>query len=252
MHPPLRFKIGQCPFTMIPIQGDTFLMGSEKATDPDAFGDEGPPHRVKVPSFYLAQLPVTQDLWTTVMENDWEHLMFSGATRPMERVSWDDVQEFLDKLEIKTGRRFRLPTEAEWEFAARGGVYYNGCKYVGSNRLKEVGWYSENSHGETKSVGRKFPNELGLYDMSGNVWEWCEDQWHGNYNDAPDDGSAWVDQEQGSGRVDRGGSWVFDPQGCRSAYRSLWNPGPRNYALGFRLALSLSLQSVGSPSVAGL
>ncbi|MCB9298710.1 MAG: formylglycine-generating enzyme family protein [Lewinellaceae bacterium] len=133
---------------------------------------------------------------------------------------------------------YRLPTEAEWEYAARGGPSPEGrprYAYAGGDKLDEVGWYDDNSHRETKPVGLKLPNELGLCDMSGNVWEWCEDQWRDNYKGAPGDGSAWVDKEQGAYRVSRGGGWNFSAGGCRCAYRSSWLPRSRSYDLGFRL-----------------
>jgi len=202
-----------------------------------------PVHSVRVSSFYLAQFPVTQKMWQLVMERDWEHLAFVGHERPMERVSWDDAQIFLEKLEQKTDLKFRLPSEAEWEYAARGGCYNLGCTYAGSKRVKEVAWNNENSHSETKPLGRKFPSELGLYEMSGNVWEWCSDDWHSNYEAAPVDGSAWIDAERGSYRVYRGGGWSHDSLYCRSALRFSWYPDYRHNALGFRLALSL--QSAG-------
>ena len=228
-------------------------MGNDKTTDPEAYDDEAPPHEVTVPSFYLAEYPVTQALWVAVMgEEDERKPFFTGDSRPMERVSWDDAQVFLKKLQTATDLPFRLPSEAEWEYAARGGLYslppgegravsrnLGGGVYAGSQRLKEVGWYADNSHGETKPVGCKFPNELGLYDMSGNVWEWCEDDWHGNYLEAPEDGSAWIDQERGSDRVLRGGGWIDNPQGCRSAYRINDYPVNRYRNVGLRLALSL-------------
>jgi formylglycine-generating enzyme len=237
---PLRINIADYSFLMIPVEGGTFKMGDEVG---DLTSWNSPVHSVRVSSFYLAQFPVTQKLWQWVMEKDWTHLVFVGNERPMERVSWDDAQVFLEKLEQKTDLKFRLPSEAEWEYAARGGKYNQSCTYAGSKRVKEVAWYNQNSHGGTKSIGRKFPNELGLYDMSGNVWELCADDWHNNYEAAPEDGSAWIDAERGSLRVSRGGSWNFNSQNCRSAHRSLWYPGPRFNDLGFRLALSL--QSVG-------
>jgi len=213
----------------------------------DEVGDliswSSPVHSVRVSSFYLAQFPLSQALWETVMEKNWPNLAFKGGKRPMERVSWDDVQEFLERLKVKTGYTFRLPSEAEWEYAARGGQYNQNCTYAGSKRVKEVAWYNQNSHEETKTLGRKFPNELGLYDMSGNVWEWCADDWHDNYEGAPVDGSAWVDAGRGSLRVYRGGSWFDDSRNCRSADRIAWYPDYRDGNLGFRLALSL--QSVG-------
>ena len=243
-HPPLlRFRVRDCDFRLLLVEGGAFRMGNDKTSDPDAFEDEAPPHEVRVPSFYLAPYPVTQALWQAVTGADPGPSYFAGPGRPVEGVSWDDIGLFLDKLEEKTGPRFRLPTEAEWEFAARGGAYGGGHKYAGSGRLKEVAWYNMNSHGETKPAGLKCPNELGLYDMSGNVWEWCADQWHNSYKGAPDDGSAWTDREKGSHRVYRGGSWLYAPQLCRAAYRNYWHPVLRFSRLGFRLALSL--QAVG-------
>ncbi len=236
-------------FDMIFVKGGPFRMGSDKASDPDADDDEMPPHDVTVPDFYLGQYPVTQDLWLALMgENP---SFFSGERRPVERVSWDEIvkgdpenqkRAFLDVLNEKTGRKYRLPSEAEWEYAARGGLDNKGFKFAGSDKLKEVGWFSDNSHGETKPLGLKAPNALGLYDMSGNVWEWCEDDWHGNYDKASKDGSAWIDHPRGSDRVNRGGSW--DPYflgalDCRSAFRRNWPPGARINYVGFRLALSL-------------
>ncbi|MBL8047024.1 MAG: formylglycine-generating enzyme family protein, partial [Anaerolineales bacterium] len=149
-----------------------------------------------------------------------------------------EVQVYLQELEPK-GTIFRLPTEAEWEFAARGGTKSRGFRYAGSDKLKEVAWYNENSYGETKPVGLKFPNELGLYDMSGNVWEWCEDDWHGNYEGAPDDGKAWIDSpDRGDYRVIRGGCSFDTPRLCRCSYRRINSPGDRSNCLGFRLVLS--------------
>jgi sulfatase modifying factor 1 len=182
---------------------------------------------------------------------------FQGDELPVEQVSWDDAKAFIQKLNELTsntrpkGYLYRLPTEAEWEYAARGGKYHDeGYQYAGSDRLKDVGWFEGNNDVETKPVGLKHPNQLGLYDMSGNVWEWCEDDWHDNYNNAPKDGSAWIyTPDQGSLRVARGGSWLNTARYCRAAYRNSGAPGshPR---FGFRLALSL--QSVGSPPPAFL
>jgi len=203
----------------------------------------GPVHSVRVSSFYFAQFPVTQKLWQTVMEKEWDQLSLVGHERPIESVSWDDAQVFLEKLQQKTDLKFRLPSEAEWEYAARGGQYNQNCTYAGSKRVKEVAWYNQNSHGETKPIGHKFPNELGLYDMSGNVEEWCADDWHSNYKNAPVDSSAWIDAERGSNRVARGGSWDYRSRVCRSANRLSWDQDNRFNNLGFRLALSL--QSVG-------
>ena len=171
---------------------------------------------------------------------------FKGKQRPVERVSWEDAQIFIKKLNGITGKHFRLPSEGEWEYAARGGPHKSPYRYAGSDKLKEVGWFASNSHGETKPVGLKAPNELGLYDMSGNVWEWCEDDWHVDYQKAPDNGSAWIDSpDRGSLRVNRGGGYFDDAQGCRVSSRDFNTPSYRYRDLGFRLALSL--QSVGRP-----
>jgi formylglycine-generating enzyme required for sulfatase activity len=239
--PLLRFSVNDCHFDMILIQGGHFLMGSDPATDPDFFEDEEPQHQVAISDFYLAQFPVSQGLWQVLMGRNPAY--FPGLDRPHETVFWDDAQECIHKLRGITKQSFRLPTEAEWEYAARGGKFNLGCNYVGSKRLKEVAWYDQNSHEETKPLGRKFPNELGLYDMSGNVWEWCADDWHSNYEAAPVDGSAWIDAKGGSYRVNRGGGWFSNPRDCRSADRSYSYQVYRNDYLGFRLALSL--QSVG-------
>lgn len=233
---PLRIHINDLSFLMIPVEGGAFDMGDEHGDLPSL---SRPVHTVQVPSFYLAQYPLNQALWESVMEKSWPHLAFTGEKHPMESVSWDDAQEFLERLKTKTGYTFRLPSEAEWEYAARGGNYSLGCRYAGSERLKEVGWYDDNSHSETKPIGRKMPNELGLYDMSGNVDEWCADDWHKGYENAPAEGSAWIDAEPGSYRVYRGGAWNSDARNCRSASRILWFRVYRINRLGFRFALSL-------------
>lgn len=238
---PLRFNIQNQPFYMLPVEGGLFQMGMEK-NDPDAFGLEQPVHLVQVSTFYLAQYPVTQALWAALMGREEKERTphFSGDSRPMEQVSWNDAKLFLDKLRAATEMNFRLPSESEREYAARGGIFNAGMKYAGSQRLKEIGWCEANSHGETKLVGRKSPNELGLYEMSGNVWEWCEDDWHYDYQKAPKDGSAWIDTGRGLGRVLRGGSWFDRPQNCRSAYRMIGPPARRYHSCGLRLALSLA------------
>jgi len=223
---------------MIPIKGGTFDMG-------DTFGDgdasEKPIHKVTVPDFHLCKYPVTQAQWKKIMGDN--PASFKGDDLPVEQVNWDDAQAFLKKLNEKTGKKYRLPSEAEWEYAAKGGNQSKGFKYAGGNDLKEVGWYSENSGSKTHSVGQKIPNELGLYDMSGNVWEWCEDDWHIDYEGAPTIGLAWVDSPQALHRVIRGGGCFGYAQYCRAAYRATSPPASRGAHLGFRLALSL--QSVG-------
>lgn len=221
-------------FDMILVEGGEFIMGG---ADEEAYDDEKPVHKVSVSEFYIGQYPVTQAIWEAVMGNNPSE--FKGSDRPVENVSWDDCQEFLKKLNKETGQTYRLPTEAEWEFAARGGIHSEEYLYAGSDKLKEAGWYEENSNNQTHPVGLKLGNELDLYDMSGNVWEWVEDQWHGSYEGAPTDGSDWVDIEKGSKRVNRGGSWFGVARDCRVSLRSDASPEDRSSFIGLRLALSL-------------
>jgi sulfatase modifying factor 1 len=233
-------------FTMLPIQGGRFLMGSPE-DDAEGYKHERPQHEVSVSDFLIGQYPVTQALWKAVMNGE-NPSNFQGDEHPVEQVSWDDItQKLLPELRNITGLQYRLPTEAEWEYAARGGKYHDeGYKYAGSDRLKDVGWFFETSNIGTKPVGQKSANQLGIYDMSGNLWEWCEDDWHDNYDQAPNDGRAWIDSpERGTYRVARGGGWYFDAQYCRTVRRNYWLPGFRNFDLGFRLALSL--QADGCP-----
>lgn len=248
MPKPHQENINGHEFWMLPVEGGDFEMGSQEGAE-GAYDDEYPQHRVSVSSFYLGQYPVTQALWKLVMNGD-NPSHFQGDERPVEQVSWEEAQGFLQKLNDLTqttrpkAHFYSLPTEAEWEYAARGGPYHtDGYRYAGSDRLKEVGWFNENSDNETKPVGLKYPNQLGLYDMSGNVYEWCEDDWHGNYEAAPTDGSAWTDNPRVARRVLRGGSWLNASRGCRAAYRNTYEPDHRYGDVGFRLALVP--QSVG-------
>ena len=225
-------------FDLVLVEGGSFQMGDDQSE----YSFEKPAHAVEVASFYIGKYVVTQRFWQTIMgENP---ARFKGDDRPVEQISWHDTQDFIKKLNKETGKAFRLPTEAEWEYAARGGKYSQGYVYAGSDKLKQVGWYDENSDNETHDVGLLLPNELGAYDMSGNVWEWCEDDYHESYEDAPADGSAWVDRPQrGTFRVVRGGGY-FDPAvDCRPADRSRFTPVTRDVGFGFRLVLPL--QSVG-------
>ena len=227
---------GGLSFEMILVEGGSFMMGSE---DSEALDSEKPVHEVTLDSFCIGKFPVTQALWKAVMGNDNNPSYFKGSERPVEMVSWENTQPFFQALQNLAGKSYRLPTEAEWEYAARGGNKSQGYQYAGSNKLKEVAWYRENSHSETKIVGLKYSNELGIYDMSGNVWEWVEDQWHKNYEGAPTDGSTWVDREENAARVLRGGTWAYDPQDCRCSVREFIAPQGRYRLNGFRLCCSL-------------
>jgi formylglycine-generating enzyme required for sulfatase activity len=217
---------------MVLVRGGTFQMGSN---DNDR---EKPIHSVTLPDFDMGKYPVTQKLWREIMGNNPSH--FKGCDNcPVEQVSWNEVQEFLKKLNQKyPGKNYyRLPSEAEWEYAARGGSQSKGFTYAGSNDIDEVAWYNKNSTGKTQPVGGKKANELGIHDLSGNVWEWCQDAWHGNYQGTPTDGSARDgSRKQGDHRVYRGGSWLYSPIGARVAFRDLSTPNSRLNYVGFRLA----------------
>jgi len=233
------FTVNGVSFTMKRVQGGTFWMGAQSTNpsgqnyDSEAYDNESPVHSVTLSTFYMGETEVTQELWQAVMGSNPSY--FSGTNLPVERVSWNMiVDEFLPALNAATGQNFRLSTEAEWEYAARGGNQGHGYKYAGSNTVGNVAWYSENSNSQTHPVATKLPNELGLYDMSGNVWEWCSD-WYGNYSS----GSQTNPQGPSSGsyRVLRGGSWDDNARFCRVSYRSFNGPDYRRYRGGFRLCL---------------
>ena len=198
--------------------------------------NEKPIHSVTLLDFEIGKYPVTQKFWQEIMGSNPAH--FQGCVDcPVENVSWDDVQEFLKKLNQKyPSKNYRLPSEAEWEYAARGGKQSKGYTYAGSNDLNEVAWYDNNSGGKTQSVGDKKANELGIYDMSGNVWEWCQDAWHDNYQGVPTDGSALDSGSKDALRVLRGGSWGNNSLNCRVSNRNRNNPTNRFDFNGFRLA----------------
>lgn len=222
------FTVKGVSFKMVYVDGGTFEMGSSSGDS-----DERPVHSVTLSSYYIGETEVTQELWQAVMGSN--PSSFTGNQRPVERVSWNDCQEFIEKLNTLTGEKFRLPTEAEWEYAARGGNKSKGYIYSGSNDVDAVAWYSDNSESSTHEVKGKLPNELGLYDMSGNVWEWCSD-WYGSYSEAlvtnPQGPSS------GSNRVFRGGGWRHAAVYCRCASRNAYMSTSTYYYLGLRLAIS--------------
>ncbi len=223
---------------MIFVAGSTFTMGCTSQQENDCWDNEKPANQVTVGDFFIGRTPVTQRQWRTVMGNNPSH--FTGNyDHPVERVSWNDVQDFLKRLNEKTGKihgkNYRLPTEAEWEYAARGGRSSRGYKYPGSNDIEDVGWYNDNSRGTTRPVGNKRPNELGLLDMCGNVWEWCQD-WFGSYTPGPKVNPA--GPQSGTNKVARGGSWSSHARSSRTSSRGSYNPGARSNGNGFRLVLS--------------
>lgn len=217
---------------MVYVQGGTFTMGA-RADDSEAYDNEKPVHQVTLSSYYICKYEVTQSLWKAVMGSNPSY--FKGDNLPVENVSWNDCQEFISKLNALTGQHYRLPTEAEWEFAARGGNSSCGYKYSGSSTLSDVAWYNPNSGQNTHPVGTKSHNELGLYDMSGNVDEWCSD-WYGIYNSSAQTNPSgpW----RGGYRVYRGGSWCSTATDCRSAYRNFYTRDGGLRTLGLRLVRS--------------
>ncbi|MEZ4825768.1 MAG: formylglycine-generating enzyme family protein [Bacteroidia bacterium] len=223
---------------MIFVEGGEFYMGGN---DVDAHDSEKPVHKVRLTSFYMGKYPVTQALWHTVMETNPSD--FKEENHPVEQVSWNDTQTFLQNLNKKARKIYRLPTEAEWEFAARGGIYSQGYLYAGSDKLKDVGWYRENSENKTHPVGQKLSNELSLFDMSGNVWEWCSDWYSREYYQKCAERDVVenpIGSYSGVYRVRRGGCCLSHPQICRIGFRNYTSPGIHDDSLGFRLALSIS------------
>ncbi|OLT56291.1 hypothetical protein BI334_32320 [Moorena producens 3L] len=232
---------------LVQLKAGKFMMGSpgdESGRD----SDEGPQHQVTVPGFWMGKYQVTQQQWQAVA--GYEQVKtgistnpsnFKGQSRPVERVTWHEAKEFCARLNQKfkgqlQGRKFRLPSEAEWEYACRAGTttrYYFGDN---SSQLGDYAWYDGNSGSKTHPVGQKKPNKWKLYDMMGNVWEWCEDTRHGNYDHAPVDGSAWFDNDNDN-RLLRGGSWHHNSRGCRCADRN-YSPDPRYSSYGFRVVCS--------------
>lgn len=219
-------------FTMIEVEGGTFNMGTTKELDKKALYQETPMHAVTVSDYFIGETEVTQELWMAVMGDNPSH--FKGEKRPVESVSWNDCQRFIAKLNEMTGENFRLPTEAEWEYAAKGGDESKDYKYSGSDNIDDIAWYSKNTRLETTIVKTKMSNELGIYDMTGNVRELCQD-WYDNYN-----GSSQTNPKgpsYGKGRVYRGGSWGDDEKRSRNTYRLYVDSYETSFSLGFRLAM---------------
>lgn len=216
---------------MVRVEGGTFTMGATPEQGNDANGNEKPAHQVTLSDYYIGRYEVTQKEWQAVMGNNPSN--FKGDNLPIERVSWNECYEFIKKLNQLTGLQFRLPTEAEWEYAARGGKSSRGFKYSGSDNIGDVAWYTDNSGGKTHQVGTKEPNELGIYDMSGNVWEWCSDRF-GSYSSSSQTNP--IGPSSGSNRVYRGGSWDGSARNCRVSSRDDIIPGSRDSSLGFRLS----------------
>jgi formylglycine-generating enzyme required for sulfatase activity len=217
------------------VPGGCYQMGCG-SWDGNCYDSEKPVHEVCLDGFWMGRYEVTQGEWKKIMGNN-PSRFDKGNNYPVEQVSWNDCRDFIEKLNKRSSRNFRLPTEAEWEYAARSGGKKE--KYAGGNNVGRLAWYRGNSGGHTHEVGTKSPNGLGIYDMSGNVWEWVEDKYHDSYQGAPTDGSARV-SGSGSGCVIRGGSWSCYPGRVRAAYRFGFDPGSAGNRLGFRLCLPQS------------
>ena len=218
---------------MVKVEAGTFMMGATSEMK-DPYNCEKPVHQVTLTNdYYMGKYEVTQALWQAVMGSNPSY--FKGDNLPVEKVSWNDCQEFISKLNSLTGRKFRLATEAEWEYAARGGKKSRGYQYSGSRKISDVVWYDGNSANETHPVGTKQANELGIYDMTGNVWEWCQDR-YGSYSSSSQTNPTGADS--GSCRVKRGGGYAESACECRSSYRFGFAPDIRGGNLGLRLALS--------------
>ena len=227
------FTVNGVAFKMVKVEGGTFQMGATSEQGSDAFDWEKPVHSVTLSDYYIGQTEVTQELWEAVMGSNPSY--FTGDNRrPVEMVSWNDCQEFIKKLNRLTGKNFRLPTEAEWEYAARGGNKSRGYKYSGSDNPDAVAWYYYNSGGKTHPVAQKQSNELGLYDMSGNVWEWCYD-WCGGYSSNSQTNPRGA--SSGSFRVLRGCGYGNGVRGVRVSDRFSYTPDGRDHIFGLRLAL---------------
>ena len=221
-------------FKMVAVDGGSFMMGANK-DDSEADSNEKPRHGVVVSDFYIGATEVTQELWYAVMKNNPSY--FKGKKNPVENVSWDDCQKFIAELNRLTGKKFRLPTEAEWEYAARGGKLSRNYKYSGSNNINDVAWYNDNSSKRTQPVGLKLPNELGIYDMSGNVWEWCSDWYDSGYYSKTQLKNP-MGATSGTKRVDRGGSWNGNERFCRISFRYGNAPEECYGVCGLRLVMS--------------
>lgn len=219
---------------MIEIEGGSFTMGATREQGEDAFDDEKPAHKVTLSTFSIGKFPITQDQWEAVMGNNPSY--FKGEKLPVESVSWYDCQEFAKKLSEMTGMHFRLPTEAEWEYAARGGKKGKRYKFSGGHIIDQIGWYNDNSGGTSHEVGKKSPNELGLYDMSGNIWEWVQD-WKGDFTE--EDQINPTGPETGIERICRGGGWNREIDRARVSYRGDDQPDLRYCSLGLRIACSV-------------
>lgn len=238
----MTFTANGVSFNMVYVEGGTFQMGAtaEQSNGYTPDSDETPVHTVTLSDYHIGETEVTQELWKAVMgaspssSYSWSSSKGLGDKYPAYYISYTECQEFITKLNALTGQTFRMPTEAEWEYAARGGNQSKGYIFSGSDTIGNVAWYDDNSGSKTHEVATKAPNELGIYDMSGNVYEWCSD-WYGSYSSSSQTNPT--GPTSGSERVYRGGGWSTYAPYCRVAYRYYYSPGYRDNNLGLRLVL---------------
>ena len=237
----MTFTVNGVTFTMVAVEGGSFSMGATGEQGLGTYDWERPVHHVTLSDYFIGQTEVTQELWQAVMGSNPSYYT-SDPLLPVENVSWNNCKDFIEQLNQLTGKTFRLPTEAEWEFAARGGNMSQKYRFSGGSNVHDVAWFWNSIPSQdigtpgygTQPVATKTPNELGLYDMSGNVWEWCQD-WFGNYSS--DDQTDPTGPLYGSYRIFRGGSWSRSSECCRVAYRNYTYPSTADDTMGFRLAL---------------
>ena len=231
------FTVNGVTFKMVKVEGGTYTMGATPEQGTEAQMNEKPAHEVTVKDFWIGQTEVTQELWQAVTDYNPSYTRWPQC--PVDKVSWQECKSFVESLEELTGLKFRLPTEAEWEYAARGGKLSKGYKYAGSDNLEEVAWYAVNADEKSHPVASKKPNELGLYDMSGNVYEWCEDKYLMYDGTEPQYSQKMLKSDKKREfHIERGGCWNYGPTMCRNTYRHAGNYTHMYAYDGLRLALT--------------
>jgi len=229
------YTVNGVSFKMVKVTGGTFRMGATEEQGSDASDNEYPVHSVTLSDYWIAETEVTQELWTAIMGSNPSR--FTGDSQlPVEQVGFNDCQTFITKLNELTGMNFRMPTEAEWEFAARGGNCSQGYKYAGSNTIGDVAWYADNSNNRPHPVSTKAPNELGIYDMSGNIEEWCQDWFDLYSSESQTNPSGPTESSPASCRVERGGHFHTSDDFCRVSFRAALLTSDVYSNVGFRLA----------------
>jgi len=237
------FTVNQTPLKMVFVQGGEMQLGCNNSRDDSCYFDETPVHVVKLQDYYIGETEITQAQWIAVMGRDNNPSYWKGNTLPVERVSWAECQRFINRLnkylskELPEGYRFALPSEAQWEYAARGGMKSAGARYAGGNDLNKLSWFYDNSDQRTHDVRVKSANELGVFDMSGNVWEWCQDFYYENYYTENQDWNNPINIQENSYYVLRGGSWNYAAPYQRCAKRDYGSQHSRYEDCGFRVAL---------------